>query len=200
MLVLLVTLVGMLATDNRPTTVAALPELDAAGASATLPQDLRPIVLQALQRDASAEYGVWADGEGYAGTNEAHGLHVVHPAAGGVDVMPLDGSAGWTTGLRLAGLAAAGNALGLPSATSIDATGNRVETLYADGSGPVISEWYVHGPLGVEQGFTVHRAMEADQLEVTVGVVGALRAVQAEAGRAVLVVASDRIAAYFPRA
>jgi hypothetical protein len=37
MLVLLATLVGMLATDNRPTTVAALPELDAAGASAMLP-------------------------------------------------------------------------------------------------------------------------------------------------------------------
>ena len=158
------------------------------------------MVLQALQRDASLEYGVWGDGEGYAGTNEAHGLHVVHPAAGGVDVMPLDGSASWTTGLRLAGLAADGNAVALPSATSVDATGNRVETLYADGSGPVISEWYVHGPLGVEQGFTVHRAMDADQLAVTVGVVGALRAEQAEAGRAVLVVASDRIAAYFPRA
>ena len=37
MLVLLATLVDMLATDNRPTTVAALPELDAAGASAMLP-------------------------------------------------------------------------------------------------------------------------------------------------------------------
>lgn len=167
MLVLLTTLVGV---------VAALPELDAAGSASVLPQGLRPMVLQALQRDASAEYGAWADGEGYAGTNEAHGLQVEHPAAGSVDVMPLGGSATWTAGLQLAGLEADGSAIVLPSATSVDATGNRVVTLYADESGPVISEWYVHGPLGVEQGFTVHRAMEADRPAVTIGVVGELRA------------------------
>lgn len=86
-------------------------------------------------------------GERYRGANTAHNL-AMEFRAGGVEVRV--GNARW--GLRLSALGY-GDALHTLRATDPKATANRVEYRYGE-----IAEWYVNGPLGLEQGFTIAQA------------------------------------------
>src|SRR5439155_3481473 len=59
------------------------------------------------------------------------------------------GAAPWSADLRLVGVGDAARALP-PEDAKVTARGNRVELTRGD-----VTEWYVNGPLGLEQGFTL---------------------------------------------
>ena len=80
-----------------------------------------------------------------------------------------DGEDGWHVELSLAGVGR-GSALDLVGEAAPQATGNRVE-YRRDG----LTEWYLHGPLGLEQGFTLERRPEGEgSLVVGVALSGVL--------------------------
>ncbi|MDJ0610037.1 MAG: FG-GAP repeat protein [Kiloniellales bacterium] len=110
----------------------------------------------AIQRDAPADYDVAAL-EGLAPTyraeNEAHGLTVLFEPEG--PIVETRGGPAWRLGLRLEGYGRGADIRPAPL-TNLVAEGNRVE--YRRGGtaeAPLLSEWYVNGALGLEQGFTL---------------------------------------------
>ena len=91
-------------------------------------------------------------------------------AHGGVDLR----AGGLSVSLTVVGLGRGGR-LSRPGVVSVSARENRV--VYDRGS---LREWYVAGPLGIEQGFTLARrpAGAGAPLSLTLGVAGSLRAQQ----------------------
>ncbi|MDJ0610038.1 MAG: FG-GAP repeat protein [Kiloniellales bacterium] len=121
-----------------------------------LPADLYPALIMAIQRDAPAHYdaaALDARTPAYRAENEAHGLTVLFEPEG--PIVETRGGPAWRLGLRLEGYGRGADIRRAPL-TSLVAEGNRVE--YRRGGSaeaPLLSEWYVNGPLGVEQGFTL---------------------------------------------
>jgi len=113
-----------------------------------LPDGLFPVVMAAIQGDAPAEYAIWAREGRYPAYNANHELQTTF-AQEGVEIRSdRDGVSVWN--LRLVGYGY-GEAIQPVSPAEPQAFGNRVE--YQRGS---LTEWYLNGPLGVEQGFTLH--------------------------------------------
>jgi hypothetical protein len=124
------------------------PEAQAAPASTNL-SDLPPAaqaqISATLGRDHAGYHAV-ARGRGFRAENPRHGL-VAHFTASGVQVGV--GTATWGLALRGYGY---GDELQAVSAVTPRAMANRVE--YQRGA---VTEWYLNGPLGLEQGFTIAR-------------------------------------------
>ncbi|MFT7579723.1 MAG: MYXO-CTERM domain-containing protein, partial [Myxococcota bacterium] len=128
------------------------PPVAAPPSNSALVTQLRAAHIATTQRDAPPEYAVRAAGPArWLGTQAGHGLDVAFDAAG-VHVAPLGGDASVQLSLRARALGCEGALTPLGMATPA-ASGNRVE-LSRDG----LVEWYLNGPLGVEQGFTVAEA------------------------------------------
>lgn len=111
----------------------------------TLPAPAQGPVLAASGTDSRA-YGVRATRSGFSAVNGAQRLRFSFARSG-----VLVHSAGWSLSLELAGVGDGGRLQRLDAVTPV-ARANRV--VYAHGG---LSEWYVNGPLGLEQGFTVAR-------------------------------------------
>ncbi|EYF02825.1 FG-GAP repeat protein [Chondromyces apiculatus] len=149
-----------------------IPEMHAGGAAppaaavetppqeATTPEPsraLRAAYIAAVQADAPTEYEAIAGAAGVIADNPAQGL-ITELSAAGVWLAPTRGDAGWSFGLtpRAWGCADAGGLAEdaqerlAAQAVEPEVDGNRV-TFAREG----LTEWYVNGPLGLEQGFTL---------------------------------------------
>ena len=125
--------------------------MDDDGATTTSPQqvskELRAAYIAAVQRDASASFfAVPKDRAArFINPTQRFGATV---ADHGITVVPNDEA--WELGLRAAFVGCAA-AMKPVTDASINAKINRVEVRRSD-----LDEWYVNGPLGVEQGFVLH--------------------------------------------
>jgi uncharacterized protein (DUF2345 family) len=121
-----------------------------AHATASLPRALRAAYLGAVQGDASAEYEARR-------APSAQKIELANPGQGldatlGAEGLRVRGEAsGWQVALALRSHGCSGSPIAAAPALP-RARGNRVEY---DRAG--LTEWYVNGPLGIEQGFTVPR-------------------------------------------
>jgi IPT/TIG domain/FG-GAP repeat len=139
----------------------------------------------AAQGPISAALG--ADGPSYrVSAAPGAGLQARNPAqritarfaAAGVEIA----SRGETVGLALR---AAGYGSSLPAVAAVVPTFDANRVIYAHGP---LSEWYVNGPLGLEQGFTLARALSqraSGPLTLSLALSGDARASLAGAGRSV---------------
>ncbi len=125
----------------------------AASASSDLPREAQLPVSAALGRDESIYYAQ-AQSSGYRITNPRQRLAADFTLQG-VDLL-CDG-ARWGMSLQAYGY---GDVLNAVAGTAPRAGSNRIE--YSRGT---LTEWYVNGPMGLEQGFTVARAPEAARHE-----------------------------------
>lgn len=112
----------------------------------SLPLPAQAAISAVLGRDQPSYHAVTSR-SGFQAENPRHGL-AADFAREGIEVR--SGGARW--GLRFSGYGY-GEALGGGAAVAPQATANRVE--YRRGA---LTEWYVNGPLGLEQGFTLARA------------------------------------------
>ena len=154
-----------------------LPATDSAFAQASLPLDLQYALSQELGLNDAA-YHLGAADAGLSGANDAQGLRTRFDNLG----MQLNsGAYGW--GIELAGFGR-GDMLGtvIPGA-QLQTEFNRVEFDHG-----AFTSWYVNGPLGVQQGWTVRNRPSgtADQL-LTLALLqsGNLRAALDDDGRGV---------------
>ena len=93
----------------------------------------------------------------YRASNPVHGL-VTSFNRSGIWVTPQVDDADWNLAMRLAAYGYGDGVLALPE-PEFWADGNRVEYRYAPeglGSGVFLTEWYLNGPPGLEQGFTLN--------------------------------------------
>ncbi|WP_437911056.1 DNRLRE domain-containing protein [Sorangium sp. So ce327] len=156
-------MVGGCASTEAPRDPA--PPVDGAAAAPAAPDAvlrparLRAAYIAAVQASAPESYRVI---EASPGGNEAS-LRAPNPAhrlaadfsASGVRIAPEEGEARWSFSMAAARYGCAGDLREVAPA-SPTATKNRVE-LRRQGASPGegLVEWYVNGPLGLEQGFTV---------------------------------------------
>jgi hypothetical protein len=115
---------------------------------AALPKELAPVAIGVMQRDAGPAYQVREE----RAENAAQGWRLGF-SRDGVEVRPKEGKAPWALKLGLARFGSK-EALQAYPVVKREAEGNRVS--YDRGA---IEEWYVNGPLGLEQGFTVKQAV-----------------------------------------
>jgi hypothetical protein len=156
---------------------------------AKLPAGLYPTLVGAIQGDASPEYDVAPGADTpatapYRARNAAQALEISFGAAA-----PMVADAeGRRVRLEITGYGHAGDLGPVPPARLL-AEGNRVEYRRggpADGSAPLLTEWYVNGPLGLEQGFTLAApppGAATGQLVVALALTGDLTPALAENGQ-----------------
>ncbi|MDC3979493.1 hypothetical protein [Polyangium jinanense] len=119
---------------------------------ATAPARLRAAYIATMQADAPRHYDVLEAERGLQATNPAHRWNSVFTSEG-VRVRP-DGDEAWSFHISAARYGCDGDLRPLePSEPR--ASANRVEYLRAQAAGTALGEWYVNGPLGLEQGFTL---------------------------------------------
>jgi hypothetical protein len=149
---------------------------------ASLPPDAQAVISSALGRDDAA-YHLVADGERLQAANPEHRFSTEFTPAG---VRVRIGTAQWAMRLRAVGY---GAALRDVEAAAPRAAANRVE--YRRGT---LTEWYVNGPVGLEQGFTLD-APPADRsggaLTLVVGLSGDLTAALDPSGEGVTLSRAD---------
>ncbi|WP_282421188.1 MYXO-CTERM sorting domain-containing protein [Polyangium sp. 15x6] len=115
-----------------------------------MPKDLRAAYIASVQQEASERYAAVALSPGLLRAENKAQRWVTTLDDAGVSLSPDDGA--WTFGMRATGLGCESQVTEL-GATEPAAEGNRVR--YArDG----LEEWYVNGPLGLEQGFVLRAA------------------------------------------
>ncbi len=133
---------------ERPATSASVYARSASRAMslALPPAALGPV--SAALGGADPAYRIHRAGPGFAGTSPAQHLEL-HFARAGVRLSSRGVGIGLS--LRAAGY---GNALAAAGDPTLRVRGNRA--LYTR---PAVREWYVNGPLGLEQGFTLARAL-----------------------------------------
>ena len=132
-----------------------------------MPPGLRAAYVREVQAGAGPEYAL---------NKRDHVIEAAHPKqdvrvrveAGRVELAAKNGQAPIALSLAEVGDTPA-------AAPSVEHDHNRV-TLKRDG----IDEWYVHGPLGVEQGFTVHKPLASHaELSLTMAVQGGYKVTKA---------------------
>ena len=140
------------ASDIRPDDVAST--LENASAQALrdrVPATLFPAVTETLQSTGTSD--MYEAIPGLSGERAYRLENPPHSMSAKFDTLGVSISSGndgkWTWSLRFAGYAR-GRAVGPVEDAHLTADSNRVEYLYPDG----VTEWYVNGPLGLQQGFT----------------------------------------------
>ena len=163
----------------------------------TLPAGVYPALIRAIQRDAPAGYGVVAlnhQAAAYQADNAAQDLAIAYSAEG-IVVEP-QGASTWRLGMALVGYGRGADIRPAPAPRLVVA-GNRVE--YRRGGTedePLLSEWYVNGPLGLEQGFTLAGPPPGDakpqaELVLVLTLSGSLQPVLAKDGRGMRLLGPD---------
>ena len=133
----------MLLTDQTKTqTIQHLNE-------APLPDALRVAAIAAIQQDAAENYAVLRQAEYYEAQNTQHKLHATFFPVG-IRLTSLNEDQPWQWGMQLTGYGYGERRERLTEAI-LKAQGNRV-----DYQRDTLTEWYLNGPLGLEQGFTLH--------------------------------------------
>jgi MYXO-CTERM domain-containing protein len=138
-------------------------------------------VLEA-QLGAGAAFFFEARDAGAVGRNPAQGL-VVELDGGAVQIRSRHVSQGWQLGLQYVALGRAGKERPVGAVSgSLEIDRNAALWRYANGS----DQWLVNGPLGVEQGFVLHRepdgAAGGEELRLSLEVTGGLAPVLGPGG------------------
>jgi hypothetical protein len=139
---------------------------------ADLPPAILPAISSALGHD-DAQYGMHATADGYTAQNAANHL-AAHYTSEGVEIRSQNDNwglefQGWGYGEHTSNRSKA--------AVAPVVNANRIE--YRRGT---LTEWYVNGPLGIEQGFTISKPPAAlpdskhDELDIELGLQGSLSA------------------------
>ncbi len=119
-----------------------------------LPAGLFPEVVETLQRDGAGEpFGLASGPEAsssYRLENPAHAISARFDGTGARIWQSETSQPGWTIHLQGYGRGDAFSALAAPPPKG---SGNRIEYRFEGG----ISEWFVNGPLGLQQGFAIER-------------------------------------------
>ncbi|HZF56833.1 MAG TPA: hypothetical protein VE093_49800, partial [Polyangiaceae bacterium] len=134
--------------EGAPSEPQAPPSATAAPpVSGPVPPALRAAFIASVQRGAPEGYRLRPDGPGRArGLNEAHGLDALFDEAG---LVVSEARGAWQVSLTTEGVGCEEEVEPLPGAPP-EASENRVE--YPRGG---VVEWYMNGPLGIEQGFGI---------------------------------------------
>ncbi|MDC3961738.1 hypothetical protein KEG38_48415 [Polyangium jinanense] len=115
-----------------------------------MPKDLRAAYIASVQQEASERYAAVALSPGLLRAENEAQRWVTTLDDAGISLSPDDSA--WTFGMRAAGLGCESQVTELGAAEPA-AEGNRVRYEH-DG----LEEWYVNGPLGLEQGFVLRAA------------------------------------------
>jgi FG-GAP repeat len=158
-----------------------------AKSSSDIPESFRPYLIHHIQKQASSEYEVKSRkvaSAGYQAKNASQKL-VLEFGPKGVEAYPVEDPA-WGMNMKLSGIGYGDDVQPLPSAT-MKAEGNRLEYQYGEKGSPELTEWYLNGPLGLEQGFTLNRPPvdkhQAGGLVLTLALSGNLKAFTNADGR-----------------
>jgi MYXO-CTERM domain-containing protein len=171
--------------DSLPGEVSARP---GSGTEAAVergtPAGLRAAYIAAVQAGAPAEYRVDRSGSGLRAVSPAQAL-VSEFTADGVRISPEDGRAGFRYSMRTVRYGCEGDLRPLPGGPP-EESGNRVTYRH---EGTEASTWYVNGPLGLEQGFTLASAPpcggpDAGALVIEIETGGDLTAAAVDGGEA----------------
>jgi len=115
---------------------------------AKLPDGLFPVLMSTLQNSGDAHYHIRQREGRYHATNSAHGLRVIFTEAGvQVRLEKPYPTKLWDMSLTRWGYGDALEAVPKPTLMALD---NRIEY-----QRKTLTEWYLNGPLGLEQGFTL---------------------------------------------
>jgi RHS repeat-associated protein len=110
---------------------------------------LRAAIISAIQSDASERYAITQQDDGYQASSHKQQLHAAFTPKG-VHLTPQEGTYSiWRWGMEFVGYGYGEPDQPLPLPNLV-AEGNRME--YRRG---MLTEWYLNGPLGIEQGFTL---------------------------------------------
>ena len=153
---------------------------------ADLPVAAQYSISAAIGRD-QAEYHATANAAGFVLANQANGFSAQLQSG---DLHVSSGADAWDVSLQDFGFGSGMEAVG---AASVSASANRVDCNY----GP-IDEWYVNGPDGLQQGFTIAPPVPAEgvqSLTVELGLSGDLSAAVNAAGDGLTLTRPDRGAA-----
>lgn len=143
-----------------------------------MPAALRAAYTKTVQQRAGAEYALRSQAAGVVGGNREQGMALRLDAAG-VHVRHGHGAGSELT-LRLHQVGCSNSQSAAPIADAIPrATSNRAELTRAG-----VSEWYINGPLGLEQGFTLTRdpGCAAGSVAIELAVQGGYQATLTEDG------------------
>lgn len=157
-----------------------------------VPPSLRAATIAAVQAGASIDYDLqeaWDEAGALEGALPAMGL-AVRASTRGVELGPLGEPA--HLGLHLAAAGCVGQARAAHAATP-NAERNRAVYEHELEGGREVEAWYVSGPLGVEQGFTLEADWGCATTELVVSVEGAA----VETAKDGLVLASSRSGARY---
>jgi RHS repeat-associated protein len=114
-----------------------------------VPETLRMAAIATIQQDAEESYAIQPRLGYYEAANAQHDLHTRF-FAGGIGLSSTDKQHHWRWGMQLVGYGYGEKRERIAEAVLI-AQGNRMEY-----QRPNLTEWYLNGPLGLEQGFTLH--------------------------------------------
>lgn len=152
----------------------------------SLPMDARYAVSAAIGHDQS-DYHARLDGTALQAGNAGHGL-TARFGSGGVEI----GSGGQRVLLQPVAWGHGEELLPLPAAVP-QAFGNMVTSIRGS-----VGEWYINGPLGLQQGFTVAEPPQACSgvLRIAMAIDGALAGTVEADGRGVVLTRADGSALY----
>ncbi len=128
--------------------VSGMPDMDSSHESDPMPPALRAAFIRSRQEEAGAEYAVATHGKIPTVTNGGHRLRA-ELESDSVRILPMNKDADWSVDMRLASVER-GEESDLVQRATRFVEDNRVD--YQRGN---ITEWYLNGPIGFEQGFTI---------------------------------------------
>ena len=137
--------------------IIALSQNSKGALSETLAHTLSHLV-STLQQGGDVEYHINTREGLLSAVNAAQQIHITY-ACDGVYVTPHSGN--WTWGLRLVRNNPPHRGHAFPEVCPVSSE-NRVEYRYDD-----LTEWYLNGPLGLEQGFTLNAPLSSNQGDQT---------------------------------
>ena len=167
-----------------------------------MPPGLYPALVAAVQQEATGDYDVTPLSApiAYQAINPSQGLLATFTPAG-THVTPLAQDGGWTLGMSLMGYGYGNDIVALTGA-QVAVEGNLVEYRYggdASGSGVALTEWYLNGRLGLEQGFTLSgppgETQGTEPLRIELALSGDLTATLEEGGGAIAFADAEGVAA-----
>lgn len=146
------------------------PSAASSGSAGSGAPALRQAYLRSVQQSAASEYHLTAAADGLAARNPAQGMTVGFGMSG-LTLQPATGS--WRFAMHAVSVGCAAHQEQVAAAPPA-ARANRVTLDHGD-----LQEWYLNGPLGVEQGFELTKRPQgcaADgQLQVTLRLAGSLK-------------------------
>ncbi len=144
---------GWVSGDSDEAQATAAPEFlprSALRSSKEMPAELRAAYIRTVQNDAPATYAAAPIRvDEFRVKNASQSFEGTFGRAG-IELSP--GDASWSLSLRTTALGCESELVSLAE-PEIEAEGNRVRYLRSD-----VEEWYLNGPLGLEQGFVLERA------------------------------------------